>query len=499
MTNPSFDIPYRLKVVFYYVILIVILFFGISYIYPLFFNVNIRAETYRGDPVNGSVYLDRNFEGELDSGVIEVSQSDLDDAENLLLQGEFNGLDYEVEFDTESLNKTEDRILLKLDESKGKQRLDFVGLEEDFSGLLYNNGHKISKVENGYTKVNPKNIEAGEIALEGETTNFTFEYYESDKELTNIEFVIDEGFYRQDSYDPLEELDFDKVEEETIKYINKVRRGVEVEEPSIEIQKYDLDDYEDWEDFEYEIPEFEIIEVNESEEVEEECNDVQSNKYLNNVASYKSNDFIENEYYSHESPEGKNHLDLLKNEEIPFGVTHEILNRVAVEGIPYHWNEDDLARFFVSSWLDSPDHRSTVVDRDNMFTDIGVGVECSSDFCYATGIKASMEIDRQQELEEGYCSMEYLHDPGWGLDYTFDADLNLNMDKGSIEIHLVEETYEEFENCVDGLRIDSYSSYEVYNQLDKSLNDIKPGEGFVIYTEEDSALSYNIKMEPSGD
>ena len=117
---------------------------------------------------------------------------------------------------------------------------------------------------------------------------------------------------------------------------------------------------------------------------------------LANVARHHSKDMASRNYFSHETPEGKNPTDrgLSKGYDCEKIVGNLIYRGIAenifqnnlydkvwyINGIPtsYEWNDlDAIATSTVTGWMESPGHRENILTAT--YNKEGVGVEISSD------------------------------------------------------------------------------------------------------------------------
>lgn len=90
------------------------------------------------------------------------------------------------------------------------------------------------------------------------------------------------------------------------------------------------------------------------------------NNELTNIARIKSNDFIENNYFSHTSPTYGTPFEMLKN----YGISYSAAAENIASGQP-------TATEVMNSWMSSSGHRANILS--DTYNQIGVGVARDSD------------------------------------------------------------------------------------------------------------------------
>lgn len=86
----------------------------------------------------------------------------------------------------------------------------------------------------------------------------------------------------------------------------------------------------------------------------------------------------------------------------------------------------NISETAVAGWLHSPAHRSPIMDRDELFSDAGVGMYCEKKTCYAVMVFAGLTSIRKVELDPGYLTFLYLYDPSFPFD--FDVPVSVEID-----------------------------------------------------------------------
>jgi len=128
--------------------------------------------------------------------------------------------------------------------------------------------------------------------------------------------------------------------------------------------------------------------------------------------------------FHHKDLEGKDAGDRLRENGIFYTVAAE--NLYMIEGLNGTVNISETA---VEGWLHSPAHRSPIMDRDELFSDTGVGLYCEKKTCYAVMVFAGLVRAQKIELDPGYLTFLYLYDPS----YPFDFDVPVYVEVDSTE------------------------------------------------------------------
>ena len=112
---------------------------------------------------------------------------------------------------------------------------------------------------------------------------------------------------------------------------------------------------------------------------------------LANKARAKSDDMLNNNYFSHTSPDGKTLKDRFQ-EEKPASIRN--ISRIGENiymgaRLDYTTDIKTQARLIVDGWMTSPGHRRNILDPQ--YTHIGVGVAAKDKMCYATQVFAGVK------------------------------------------------------------------------------------------------------------
>lgn len=95
-----------------------------------------------------------------------------------------------------------------------------------------------------------------------------------------------------------------------------------------------------------------------------------SNQAINVVAQYRSQDMIDRDYFSHQTPEGKTISNILQE----FGVMFAVCGENIQSASPPSWANPEL---FFNSWMDSDSHRAIILSGN--FSQIGIGISNNND------------------------------------------------------------------------------------------------------------------------
>lgn len=124
-------------------------------------------------------------------------------------------------------------------------------------------------------------------------------------------------------------------------------------------------------------PESVIRQAN-GERVKRNITALQANSILNRVAEIRLKDMLENRYFGHTSPTGRDVADIAESMKYDYSCIGENLAKGNFK------DANDLVTF----WLNSPQHRENLLSRD--YRDIGIAVARESiaghDFWYAVQV-----------------------------------------------------------------------------------------------------------------
>ena len=135
---------------------------------------------------------------------------------------------------------------------------------------------------------------------------------------------------------------------------------------------------------------------------------------------YSSQLASQNATFSHISETGQTFYDRIKQKNLFFFVAGENLYRAP--------KTDNFSKFVFDGWMESPGHRSVVVDRDKFFTNGAVGVECTSMVCYVALNVVDFEEHYEHTLNEYHYFYRNLNDAGLGLGNTYPVSITVEAD-----------------------------------------------------------------------
>jgi uncharacterized protein YkwD len=116
-----------------------------------------------------------------------------------------------------------------------------------------------------------------------------------------------------------------------------------------------------------------------------------SDEGLARQARGKSDDMLNNNYFSHTSPEGKTLKDRMQEEK---PASYRTISRIGEniymgDRLDFSVDVKTQARLIVDGWMTSPGHRKNILDPS--YTHLGVGVAAKDSKCYATQIFAKVK------------------------------------------------------------------------------------------------------------
>jgi uncharacterized protein YkwD len=136
------------------------------------------------------------------------------------------------------------------------------------------------------------------------------------------------------------------------------------------------------------------------------------------AAKAHSIDLRKHKTFSHHNVEGASVSDRLKRQDLFFLVAAEnlFMLKAGAENIP------DVV---VDGWMNSPGHRSVIVDRDKFFTHGAVGVTCGNLSCYVTFNCADFIVSKKWTLKPNYYVKVNLNDESLGFQESYPVDIKI--------------------------------------------------------------------------
>ncbi len=176
--------------------------------------------------------------------------------------------------------------------------------------------------------------------------------------------------------------------------------------------------------------------------------------------------------FHHKDVEGKDAGDRLKENKIFYTVAAE--NLFMLSGLNSSAN---ISKTVVDGWMNSPGHRSPIMDRDELFSDGGVGMYCEKKTCYAVMVFAGMEHNENMELNPGYVAFRYLYDPTYPFD--FDVPVSIDVDSTEYINFYIVSGKDQYDNFVNDKRYSTVSENKQTKKLSSKITASK-GESVII-------------------
>lgn len=443
----------------------------------------IKIKTKQGEPVQGNVYFKGKKLGKLKDGTIKVSGDKLNIGE-LKIEGTYKLRDYEFKFDISSSQLEKETINFEVDGNKIDSYIFNFSVNETgepLNGIVYLQNKKLGRTRNGEIVVPMEEISPGNIFLNGTYKNnsfeFTWKFDKNDLNRTYIHYVINKDQKENLVFDA-RSLNTTKIENYILKFVNRARNDKKLVEQESSITSGAI-----------EIPEFETLEAIEPGEfiIFNTKQYLESNPKLREIAREKSQNMKKENYFSHESKTGESLYDKLKGRKIFY---HEAGENIYFTGtLTSGITEKYIALDTVRGWLNSPGHRSLVLDRDRLYSDAGVGVDCRKKYCFVTLDMANMELNSQSFMKEDYCSFTSIYDPSYQFNYNTPVVVSLRATE-DLNAYIVEDEGE-FDECVDRDPIDSVKEFRSTESFTTNFTASK-GYGIVLETNSDTNITMKI-------
>jgi len=203
------------------------------------------------------------------------------------------------------------------------------------------------------------------------------------------------------------------------------------------------------------------------------------NKKVAEVARNHSEDMVARDYYTHSNPEGEYHDDRLQKAGVFFIVSAENL---MLYPSTEETNSEDIAKEVVEGWLESPGHRSPILDRDELYSDIGVGVSYGEEYYYITADFIGNEEEEDISLDYGYTIFYYLYDPTWDIGFPDEiiAEIEISATK-PIDVYIVPNK-DEYERFLKGYTFDYVDCYKQHRYINETRK-VVAGYGIILSNE----------------
>ena len=153
-------------------------------------------------------------------------------------------------------------------------------------------------------------------------------------------------------------------------------------------------------------------------------------------------------------------------------------------------DEENISVDAVDGWLTSPGHRSLVLDRDNLYSDAGVGVTCVRDTCFVVLNVIGIKTEKDFDLRENYCTMRTVYDATYP--FTFDVPAEVSITSTSpLNVYLTQDT-NAVKNCGRSELYTYTKSFEDVTSIQESLI-LKKGDSLLIEsTSGDASIHYVV-------
>jgi uncharacterized protein YkwD len=208
------------------------------------------------------------------------------------------------------------------------------------------------------------------------------------------------------------------------------------------------------------------------------------NDAIFNLERYKSKDMADRNYFDHKNPEGEVFGDILKKNKIFYIASAEDIYMLG--NITSDQNLTDSVENVVEGWLNSPGHRVPILDRDEIYSDAGVGVYCENNICYFSMGFAEIETETNTTLHTNYGTFYYIYNPALPFDFNVSVLLEVNSTKLT-DTYIVEDK-NSYDNFISGHPITSISKFLHNSYVNITINANK-GYGIIIYSDPDWVFS----------
>lgn len=417
------------------------------------------------DQLDGTVYSNSELISEIEENEVSLKPEEIGD--KLVIEYTSNGIKYNHSISSEDFS-IGDRIVIP--ERKSQNYLFHVNIgvrENDMNGSLTQEGRRLAELnKTGHAWISSNHVREGEFHFTGKANgtkyNFTFKLEKGENEHYQKNFYVTEEEWNNQILGGAANLELSELREYSREFINQARRNNHPGELPSNSSNSDFSYYHN--------------------PVSVEFSDA-----LNRDAQSKVEEMREEDYYSHSSPSGISVGDRLKNDEVAYLMAAEDLT--SVSNLSYDADERIVARAAINSFLNSPSHRSSIVDRDDLYTDVGIGYDCKGDNCLVAVVLAKMKTYASADLDEDYCWNVPIHEKGLGIDYPMDVEISMKT-RGSLDSYLVPQK-SEYDECINSDRIDSMKEWDRSSGFTHKT-ETEPGHHLIFKSNTDSDTSVKI-------
>ncbi|MBI2550220.1 hypothetical protein HYV83_03495 [Candidatus Woesearchaeota archaeon] len=140
--------------------------------------------------------------------------------------------------------------------------------------------------------------------------------------------------------------------------------------------------------------------------------------------------------------------------------------------------ETNLAHAAIDGWLSSPGHRATLLDRDGIYSDAGVGVHCERKECYVVMDFAALRQEQKVLLKKGWITFHYLHNQDYNFaPETIPVKLELTA-TAPVNVYIVP-SYDNYKGFADGRKEGILKEFNDVTSVYESFSSSR-GNGMVI-------------------
>ena len=198
------------------------------------------------------------------------------------------------------------------------------------------------------------------------------------------------------------------------------------------------------------------------------------------------------EDYAHETAEGKKLGDRLLENNVFYLCSSENLNYL--ESLKKYKNVRAISKDVVNAWLESPSHRTSLLNKERAYSDVGVGVACSDKGrCYFTVEIVCLKSAGSIELKKDYLTFVKLYDESLPFDYNVNADIEVkSTDRINVYVLNAQDDFYKILENKDVIKIREYN-----NKRDVRDN-LVVGKGTILVLDaqpakEDVEIEYSIR------
>jgi len=213
---------------------------------------------------------------------------------------------------------------------------------------------------------------------------------------------------------------------------------------------------------------------------------------LSAIAREYSGQVVEGGFH-HTDPEGKSVSDRLLENQIFYTVVGE--NLYASESLDSVTTGQDVARYTVQGWLESPDHRAMLLITEELYSDMGVGAYCVGDRCYVTQIFAGLEITFKKSFSASSCEAYWIYHEDLDLNFNVTVRIRVTADE-KLGVYVIDDL-DMRERCLQ--HDDIYNNLVGYKRIDDFDETIlaKPGHSLLFEVGNPSNVEVSIDYRGS--